>query len=435
MLAEYAAYCRDRDEPPGEQEAATHRVLDYYVGSATHACRTAYRTYNPPPPLAAGTGVAPTRFADPDGAQRWFGRERTNLTSAITFAVERDYHEHAWRLADPVTTFFDRGGCNIDSRAVREIALRSTRATGNREAEASTLSGLGMAHMNLGDHTAAHRCLTAALRLVVEVGPARGVSSIMQQLGRVALRQGDTAAALDLFRRAMAVALRNGEREGVCWAHCRIGQALRTIDQHQEALVHLHRACRLAQEIGETSAEATSLTEIGAIHRELGDLTTAASTASGRWRSRSELPTWRRPPRSVSCCARSTGQASGKAGHRVRQTRGGGVRADARPGPTGARAGGARQHPARVRRPRRRGGGLAAGGGPVRARGRHGRRRPGAGQDRDGAVHYQKMVPTARAGAAAADEWLHSADVTQPLGRQPGPVDRSGSKYWMSTPD
>ncbi len=436
VLAEYAAHCRDRDEPPGEQDAAAHRVLDYYVGSATHACRSAYRSYHPPPPLAAGTGVAPTTFADPDCAQRWFGRERTNLTSAITFAVERDYHEHAWRLADPVTTFFDRGGCNVDSRAVREIALRSTRATGNREAEASTLSGLGMAHMNLGDHTAAHRCLTAALRLVVEVGPARGVSSIMQQLGRVALRQGDTAAALDLFRRAMAVALRNGEREGVCWAHCRLGEALRTIDQHQEALVHLHRACRLAQEIGETSAEATSLTEIGAIHRELGELTTAAkhceralvvaerapdlaATAQicvvlceinqARRRARQAIEYGRR---AVELCERTHDLA--RQAHALEVL--------------GNTQHGCGDHVDAVVAWRQAVDLYEHAGGTVAA---------ARVRDKIATVpsHYQKMVPTARAGAAAADEWLHSADVTQPLGRQPGPVDRSGSKYWMSTPD
>jgi DNA-binding SARP family transcriptional activator len=277
VVAEYAAHCRDRDEPKAEQVVATHRVLDYYVGSATHACRAVHRSYNAPPLLPPQPGVRMTAFPDADSARQWFDRERTTLDAAIMHAAEHEYHEHVWRLADPLTTFYDRGGYNLDSRKVREIAVRATRAVGNREAEASTLSGLGMVHMTLGDYPQAKRCLEAALLLVAKDGPARGHGSVLHQLGRVALRQGDTAAALALFRRGMAIAQDNGDQEGMCWAHCRIGHALHTIDRHQDALRHLRRACLLAQQIGEASAEASSLSEIGAIHRELGDLTTATA--------------------------------------------------------------------------------------------------------------------------------------------------------------
>lgn len=274
ILGAYAAYCRDRDEPPDEQVAATHRVLDYYVDAATLACHTVHRSYNPPP-QPSRPRVPMARFEHADEARLWFSRERTNLTSAITYAEEHDYHDQAWRLTDPVTTFFDRAGANIDSLTVRTIALRSTRATGNREGQVSMLVGLGMVHMKLGDIPKARRFLNAALRLAVEDGLPRGQASTLHQLGRVALRQGHAAEALDLFHRGMAIDQRSGNQEGLCWAHCRIGQALHAIDQHPRALSHLQEASRLAHEIGETSAAATSLWEIGAIHHELGDLTRA----------------------------------------------------------------------------------------------------------------------------------------------------------------
>jgi DNA-binding SARP family transcriptional activator/tetratricopeptide (TPR) repeat protein len=274
VLGEFAAYCRDRDEPPDEQDAAARRVLDFYVDAATHACGTVHRSYNPPPEPPAPTGPV-TSFDDADEARRWFARERTNLTSAITYAAEHDHHDHAWRLTDPVTTFFDRAGANVDSRTVRMIALRSTRATGNREGESSILGGLGMTYMKLGDIGAARRCLNEAIRLAVEEQLPRGQAANLHLLGRVALRQGHVAEALDLFHRGMVIDLRSGNHEGLCWAHCRIGQALHAVDQHGQALPHLHEASRLAHEIGETSAEATSLWEIGAIHHELGDLATA----------------------------------------------------------------------------------------------------------------------------------------------------------------
>jgi tetratricopeptide (TPR) repeat protein len=275
VLGEYATHCRETDEPPQEQAAAVSRVLDYYLGSVTQACRVVLPSYNTPPPRTPAPGVRMTNFERPDDARLWFRRECTNLTSAIMYAAEHGYHEHSWRLADPVTTLFDRAGRNVDSRTVRTTALRSTRAIGDREAEASTLIGLGMVHMKLGDLAEARRSHEAALRLVTEDGPARGQAAVLHQLGRVALRQEHTAEALDLFYRGLSIDQHSGNQEGMCWAHCRIGQALHTVDQHVQALPHLHEAARLAHEIGETSAAATSLRELGAIHHELGDLTTA----------------------------------------------------------------------------------------------------------------------------------------------------------------
>lgn len=276
VLAEFAAQCRDADEPPAARAAAEHRVLDYYLGTVTSACQVIHRSYNPPPYSSAHEGVRLTTFDDADDARQWFARERTNLTAAITYAAEHGYDDHVWRLTDPVTTFFDRAGSVVDSRRVREVALRSARVLGNREAEASMLSFLGIAHMMLGDHDKARRCLESALPIAIEEGLDRGEASIRHQLGRVALRQGDPAEALGLFRRGMEIDQKSGNREGLCWAHCRIGHALHALDQHEQALVHLNRAAALAQDIGESSAEAATLSEIGAIHRELGDLAMAA---------------------------------------------------------------------------------------------------------------------------------------------------------------
>jgi len=277
VVAEFAAYCRERDESQDEQTAATTRVLDFYLGSAIRACGTVLRSYNAPPPLPTSPEVLLTKFGGADDARQWFARERTNLVSAITFASERGHHNHAWRLADPVTTIFDRMGCNIDSRDVRRIALRATRAVGDREAEVSTLNGLGMTLMKLGDNAEAHRCFETTLRLAIEDGSVRGQASSLHQLGRVAFRRRDMATALDLFNRGLAIDQASGNKEGMCWAYTRIGQALHVTDQHDQALSHLNQAAWLAQEIGEVSAQARSLREIGAIHRERGELDEAIS--------------------------------------------------------------------------------------------------------------------------------------------------------------
>jgi tetratricopeptide (TPR) repeat protein len=114
-------------------------------------------------------------------------------------------------------------------------------------------------------------------------------------LGQVAPRQRRTAEALDLFQRAMAINQRTDDREGLSWMHCRIGQTLHAVDRHEQALNHLRQAALIARETGETSAEAASLREMGAIHRELGDFSRStvpctvpsrpSGSGGGPWRS------------------------------------------------------------------------------------------------------------------------------------------------------
>jgi tetratricopeptide (TPR) repeat protein len=170
-----------------------------------------------------------------------------------------------------VSTFFDRHGYNTDSRAVRELALVSARSTADRQGQISTLVGLGMADMRLGDHVLARQNLDTALRLATEDEFDRGQASALHQLGRLEMMRSDPAAALQLFRRGLPIADRLDDDEGRCWYYCRIGEALRATEQYDEALVNLHEARRLAQRIGEESAHAGILIQLGSVYRDRGD--------------------------------------------------------------------------------------------------------------------------------------------------------------------
>lgn len=147
-----------------------------------------------------------------------------------------------------------------------------------------------MTHLKLGDNAEAHRCFEATLRLAVDEGSVRGQASCLHHLGRVAFGRRDMVTALDLFTKGMAIDQASGNKEGVCWALCRIGHVLHAIDQHDQALTHLRRAVRLAEEIGEASARARSLREIAAIHRERGELDAAIHHSESALRIAEEVP-------------------------------------------------------------------------------------------------------------------------------------------------
>jgi tetratricopeptide (TPR) repeat protein len=167
-----------------------------------------------------------------------------------------------------VGTFFDRCGHYEGSRVVRELAVSSTRAAGLREWEASTQVGLGAVLAILGDHEEARRCLTAALRFTEDERNERGQAATLIQLAKLEMARGDPTAAIPLYERSRDIAQRIDDHEVLSWAHCRLGEALRLVGLHDQALVQLHQARWSAQRVGEQSALARCLAEIGMTYRD-----------------------------------------------------------------------------------------------------------------------------------------------------------------------
>lgn len=268
LLRAFAEQCAESDETPDSRRAAQRRLLSFYLTSATNADQALYPARLRAPELPIELGVTPMTFADTARARAWFDRESRNLTEAVRCAAEQGHHDYAWRLADTVGTYFDRCGHYASSRVVRELAVSSTRIAGLREWEASTLVGLGMVLVNLGDHEEARRCLTAALRFTEEEGNARGQSATLLHLARLDVARGDPAAAIPLYERSLAIAQQIDDHEMLSWAHCRLGEVLRVVGQHDRALVQLQQARWSAQRVGEQSALARSLAEIGMTYRD-----------------------------------------------------------------------------------------------------------------------------------------------------------------------
>lgn len=274
LVAEYAAYRLDRDEPAETRAAAQERLLGFYIAAATEAARLLYPGYLTPPNQPTSDRLP---FITPTDALNWYHRERTNLTSTIRTAHETGYHDHVWRLTDPVATFFDRTGCTIESRAIHSLGASSARAIGDRGGETSMLVGLGMAEISIGAYVPAKEHLEAALLVAEQADLDIGRTVALHQLGQLAVRRGEPAEALRLFERGLAIAEQAGDHQGLSWFHCSIGGVLRTLDRHREALDHLHEARWQARRTGETSAETNCLLELGSTFRELRDYGTAAS--------------------------------------------------------------------------------------------------------------------------------------------------------------
>lgn len=277
LIGEFAKECAGLDEFPESRSAADSRFLTFYLTTARNAVETLYPSLPLAPPPAGLPDVAPASTADASAARAWFDRERTNLTSAIGYAVDRGLPELVWQLADPVSTYFDRKGYFASSCEVRELAVTAARDSGHGLAEASALLGLGMVRLTIGERASARRQLAEAMPLFEAEGNDRGVAATLHQQGKAESLRGDPAAALDLYRRSLEIVRRIDDHEAQCWVRLSLGDAYRATEQHDEALVHLHEAKWLAQRIGDDPAHGSSLAMIGAVHRDLGDLRAAAA--------------------------------------------------------------------------------------------------------------------------------------------------------------
>lgn len=279
LLGEFARHCLDTDETEIGRRDAERRVLIFYLHTAIQAARILYPSLPTAPPLpanfAADIAVVPVPITDREHARRWFDQERGALVAAVAMATTHGHHGLAWRLADPIGTDFDRSGYLHDSRTVREHAVASARADCHRLAEVSGLLGLGNDHLLEADHHQARECFMTALRLVEEDGDERGTAAVLHQLGRLEALQGNNSAGLQLYRRSLDIATRSGDTELQTWNNCRLGYLFRALDQHDTAVLHLHRAAALAQAIDERSAHASSLTGLAGIFLDRGDLDTA----------------------------------------------------------------------------------------------------------------------------------------------------------------
>jgi tetratricopeptide (TPR) repeat protein len=268
LIREFARRRAEQDETAATRTAAERRLLEHYLSVGTQAHQLLY-----PASLVADEAQPkdPSQanpFADGERAKMWFDRERLNLVAAINFAGNAGHHEYAWLLTDVVATFLDRHGYYHDSRTVRELSVTSARAAGHRVGEASTLVGLGMVQMILGEHNAAEKNLKAALRLVRADRNKRGESVTLHHLGRLAATRGDQAKAVDLYQQCLKIAKSADDFQGLCWTNCRIAEPLRILNRHDEALDHLRESQVYAKHIGDDSAQATIMVEIGLIHGE-----------------------------------------------------------------------------------------------------------------------------------------------------------------------
>jgi tetratricopeptide (TPR) repeat protein/transcriptional regulator with XRE-family HTH domain len=277
LLRAYAADLARTTDSDADRRAAVHRVLDYYL----HTASAASSLLNPArPQLPLGSpepGVTPEPLETVADALAWFEAERQVLIAAITHAADAGLDAHAWQLPWSVWLFFDREGYWHDQVAIQRIAIAAAARLGDRARQAHAYRDLGCTYGRLGQLAEARELCTQALDLHREVGDRMGEARAHNEIAMLAEQQGRIAEALGHAQLSLALYRDEGYEpglakmlNGVGWMHALLGD-------YEQALEFCEQALGMYRGRGDPLNEAATWDSLGYSLLHLGRLEEAIS--------------------------------------------------------------------------------------------------------------------------------------------------------------
>ena len=278
LLREHARGLADTD--PADSDAATGRLLDYYLHTALAADRlvpawdTAYR----PQPVVDWPGEAPN-LSTLGQAAAWLEAERPNLHAAVVHAATSGRDLPAVQIPAAMGGFLRERGHWDQAVALHQMALSAARHAGDRAGQAGTLHELGLMRTIVADYPAAAASLKQAVALYADIADLAGQAFALCQLGIVQVWTGDYPAGIASDERALVLARSCGDtRAEACALQC-LGYAQQATGDYAASAASLAGALDLYLSLGHRLGLAETLSNLGVLQTATGDYTAAAASS------------------------------------------------------------------------------------------------------------------------------------------------------------
>jgi len=278
LLREHARALAAADDP-AEADAATGRLLDYYLHTAQAAARRfpSWGSYRCCPAAGRPTADAPD-LSTSGQAATWLEAERANLHAAADYAAAQARSLHATGISVAVSGFLGTRGHWDQSAALHQTALTAARRAGDRLGEADTLAELGIVQRLTGDHRAAAATLAGAVALFHDLGDLPGQAYALNQLGFLYTVTGDYPAAAASHHQALALARSAGDRLTEAAALTNLGVLQQLTGDYPAAVASHHQALALCRDLGDLQGQAYALLGLGGIQQDTRDYAAAAAS-------------------------------------------------------------------------------------------------------------------------------------------------------------
>jgi tetratricopeptide (TPR) repeat protein len=263
---------------PAESDAATGRLLDYYLHTALAAGQHIPRG-NPslgslPPPRPPACAPA---LSAPGQAATWLEAERANLHAAADYAAANELPQHAMLIPVAMASFLALRGHFDQAFALHQTALAAARRAGDRPGQARALMLLSDVQFWTGD-SAAGAAAEQALALFRDLGDRVGQGDALNGLAMVHRLTGDYPAAVTCHQQALDLFRDLGDQQGQADILCNLSHLHSLTGNYLAARACVEQALELSRAVGDRSGQASALQYLGMVQRLAGDY--EAATAS-----------------------------------------------------------------------------------------------------------------------------------------------------------
>lgn len=309
LVRQHAHQVAQTDEPTADREAASCRMVDFYLHTAYRASRLIDQQH---PPLDLGEpapGCLAEPLVDDMAAMAWFDANERCVLAARAAAEAAGWDNAVWQLAWTLDNFHYRRGNLHDNIASWLAGLAAAQRLGNVEVQARAHRRLGLVYAPLGDqevvlyhlgqslalaekigdvlgqagahfvlafswtqHDDYRRALvhvTSARALYREVGDVKWEMRSLSMMGACHTRLGDHQQARDYCESALALCRRHGDIFGEADSLENLGAIARDTGERAQALIHYEQGLVLWHDLDNTYRQAGALTIIGDIHADL----------------------------------------------------------------------------------------------------------------------------------------------------------------------
>jgi len=257
-----------------DREAASRRILSWYLHTADAADRALLPGRRHVPLSVPPQGCHPLRFAAYGEALAWCDAERANLLAAIRAASQADPGT-SWKLLAATDSYFGLRKRLAAWLTAADSALAAARRCRSPLGEAWVLNCVGPAHLGTGRLHDALDCLRPCLDICRQIGDRHAERCALNNLGVAYLDIGRPEDAREVLEQALDIAASMGDRHGEGIALQNLGEVHGMLRQHKEALAYLTRALRMARANDDWPGIGFALTHLASTYRATGQLTAA----------------------------------------------------------------------------------------------------------------------------------------------------------------
>lgn len=276
LLLHYATELAAEHDQPADRDAATLRLLHFYLHTADHAATVLFRpSLLRLPRDPAPAGVVPVEFAEQTDAREWVATEWTNLVAALDHAATSGRHRMVWQLADALRDFLQTQAPSAQGVHITRTGLAAARKAGYAQGESAMRLSLGVLRWRASDYPAVLAECEAASTLARRAGWLPGLSAALCNSGIALAQLGQSRRAIHRFERSLSIDREIGDRIGEAAVLMNLADAYEEVGDLTRAAGLVDLALALLRETGQHLGEAIAHGNLAAVRRQQGHLDTA----------------------------------------------------------------------------------------------------------------------------------------------------------------